>query len=123
MRSGGKVSARTWSASQDPGRWQTRASAATSWASLVVDEGARGVAVEAEGDGGEAQGVGEGFGEVPDGAEAALVVVTRFAGLPDVGEGVGEVAHGAGVGVGFWGSRACWSSFVSVVSDVSASIT
>ena len=46
-------------------------SAATRRASSS-DEGALGITVEAEGDGGQAEGVGEGLGEVPDGAGAAL---------------------------------------------------
>ena len=41
---------------------------------VVADEGALGITVEAEGDGGQAEGVGEGLGEVPDGAGAALVM-------------------------------------------------
>ena len=97
------MSARTWSASQAAGPVADQGLGRHQLGPLVVDEGALGVAVEAEGDGGEAEGVGEGFGQVPDGAEAAPVVVARFAGLPDVGEGVGEVADGAGVGVGVLG--------------------
>ena len=61
---------------------------------LPVDAGALVVAVEAESDRGEAEGVGEGFCEVPRAGEAPLVVVAGFAGLPDLGQGGGEMADG-----------------------------
>ena len=70
---------------------------------LPVDTGGIGVAVEAEGDRGQAEGVGEGFGEVPDGAEAPVPVITGFADLPDLGDRLGEVVDGARVVVGALG--------------------